>query len=70
VEFRRMSPEEIERTMQFLLQQQAQFAADSARNDARWAELRDQRTEETRQLTEGLLGLTSTVGTLAAGMRD
>jgi chromosome segregation ATPase len=61
-----MSPDEIERTMQFLLQQQAQFAADSARNDARWVELRDELTEKTRQLTEGLLGLTSVVGTLAA----
>jgi chromosome segregation ATPase len=60
-----MSPDEIERTMQFLLQQQAQFAADSARHDARWAELRDELTAKTRQLTDGLLGLTAVVGTLA-----
>jgi chromosome segregation ATPase len=66
VEFRPMSPEEIERTMQFLLQQQAQFAADSARNDARWAELRNELTEKTRQLTDAVLGLTSVVGMLAA----
>src|SRR5262245_59180120 len=65
VEFRPMSPDEIERTMQFLLRQQAQFTADSARNDARWAELRDELTEKTRQLTEGLFGLTSVIGTLA-----
>ena len=66
VDFRPMSPDEIEHTMQFLLQQQAQFAADSARNDARWAELRDELTAKTQQLTEGLLGLTSVVGSLAA----
>lgn len=41
VEFRPMSPDEIERTVQFLLQQQAQFAADIATNEARVAELRD-----------------------------
>ena len=66
VDFQPMSPDEIERTMQFLLQQQAQFAADSARNDARWVELRDELTAKTRQLTDGLLGLTSVVGHLAA----
>jgi hypothetical protein len=66
VEFRPMSPDEIERTMQFLLRQQAQSAADSAWHDARWAEMRDELTAKTRQLTEGLLGLTSVVGTLAA----
>lgn len=66
VDFRPMSPDEIERTMQFLLQQQAQFAADSAKSDARWVEMRDELTEKTRQLSEALFGLTSVVGHLAA----
>ena len=50
-----MSPEEMQRTLQFLLQQQAQFVADSAANQARF----DARLE---QVTSGLVGLTAIVG--------
>ncbi len=57
VDFQPMSPEEMQRTMQFLLSQQARFAADLAKNEARW-------TERFNQLTEGLLGLTRIVGEL------
>lgn len=46
-----MSPEEIERTMQFLLQQQAQFAADFERLSAK-----------TDRIADGLIGLTGIVG--------
>ena len=46
-----MSPEEIERTVQFLLHQQAQFAADFSKQSAK-----------TDRMTEGILGLTSSVG--------
>lgn len=80
VEFRPMSPEEIERTVQFLLRQQAQFAADfekfSLRTDQITASLSvktDQLAEglvklsaKTDQLADGLIGLTSIVGQLAA----
>ena len=45
MDFQPMSPEDMQRAMQFLLNQQAQFAADIARRaeaqaaiDARWAE--------------------------------
>jgi len=46
-----MSPEEIERTMQFLLNQQAQFAVDIERLSVK-----------TDRVTDGLIGLTSVVG--------
>ena len=45
--------------MQFLLSQQAQFAADIAKNEARM-------TEGFGRITDGLVGLTSIVGQLAA----
>lgn len=55
VEFQPISPEEMQRTVQFLLQQQAQFVADSAASQARF----DARLE---QVTSGLVGLTAIVG--------
>ena len=55
VDFQPMSPEEMQRTVQFLLQQQAQFVADSAASQARF----DARLE---QVTSGLVGLTAIVG--------
>ena len=51
LEFQPMSPEEIERTVQFLLHQQAKFAADF-----------DKQSAKTDRMTEAVLGLTSTVG--------
>jgi len=51
VEFEPMSPEEIERTVQFLLRQQAQFAADLEKLSAK-----------TDRMTEGIVGLTAIVG--------
>ncbi len=53
MEFRPMSPEDIERTVQFLLQQQAQFAADVARLSTK-----------TDLIADGLIGLTGIVGRL------
>lgn len=53
VEFEPMSPEEIERTMQFLLRQQAQFAADFEKLSAK-----------TDRMMEGIVGLTAIVGHL------
>ena len=51
VEFEPMSPEEIERTVQFLLRQQAQFAADFEKLSAK-----------TDRMTEGIIGLAAIVG--------
>jgi hypothetical protein len=59
VDFQPISPEELQRAMQFLLNQQAQFAADIARNEARL-------TEGFGRVNEGLVGLTAIVGQLAA----
>jgi ABC-type transporter Mla subunit MlaD len=48
-----MSPEEIERTMQFLLNQQAQFAADFANL-----------TAKTDRMADAIIGLTGIVGSV------
>jgi len=53
-----MSPEEIERTIQFILQQQAQFTVDL-----------DKLSVKTDRMTDGLIGLTAIVGRLADGQR-
>ena len=73
MDFQLMSPEEMQRAMQFLVHQQAQFAADIARNETRWAERFDHMVErfdqlsaKTDQIAVGLLGLTGIVGQLAA----
>jgi hypothetical protein len=54
VEFEPMSPEEMQRTMQFLLAQQAQFAADF-----------EKLTVKTEGMTDAIIGLTGIVGRLA-----
>ncbi len=53
VDYQPMSPEAIERTMQFLLQQQAQFAADF-----------EKLSGKTDRIADGLIGLTGIVGRL------
>jgi hypothetical protein len=53
-----MSPEEIERTMQFILQQQAQFVTGM-----------DKLSVKTDHMAEGLIGLTAIVGHLAESQR-
>ena len=58
VEFQPMSPEEIERTVQFLLQQQAQFAVDL-----------EKLSGKTDRVTDGLIGLTGIVGQLVAAQQ-
>jgi hypothetical protein len=57
-----MSPEDIEKTMQFLLQQQAQFAADAARIETGLDRLMVHGEEVDRKidrLTDAMLGLTA-----------
>ena len=51
VEFQPMSPEQVERTVQFLLQQQSRFAADFERLSGK-----------TDLIADGLIGLTGLVG--------
>ena len=53
VEFQPMTPEEMERAMQFVLRQQAQFAADI-----------EKLTVKTDRIADGLIGLTGLVGRL------
>ena len=60
VEFQPMSPDEIERTMQFLLRQQAQFEADMARVETNLEKL----SAKTDNIADGLIGLTGVVGQL------
>jgi methyl-accepting chemotaxis protein len=63
VEFQPMSPEEMQRTMQFLLAAQAQFAADFERLSLKVDHLSD----KVADVTEAVAGLTSIAGhTLAA----
>jgi hypothetical protein len=76
VDFQPMSFEEMQRAMQFLLDQQAQFAADVARNevlfaeqDKRLGERLDQLSTRTDQIAVGLLGLTSVAGELISSQQ-
>lgn len=56
MDFQPMSPDEIERTVQFVLRQQAQFAEDF-----------EKLTAKTDRLTDAIVGLTGIVGRLADG---
>jgi hypothetical protein len=66
VDFQPMSPEEIQRAMQFLLNQQAQAAVDFARFEAAMADNESRWTGRFDRIADGLLGLTKIVGQLAA----
>ena len=71
VEFHPMSPDEIERTMQFLLRQQAQFAADMARVEAellRFETNLEKLSAKTDNIADGLIGLTGVVGQLTSNV--
>jgi hypothetical protein len=59
MQFQPMSPEEIERTVQFLLQQQAQFEANLARLSGK-----------TDLIADGLIGLTGIVGRMSAELEE
>ena len=59
VDFQPMSPEEMQRTMQCLLQQQAQFAASL-----------DSLSGKTDRLADGVIGLTAIVGQLIVSQGD
>ena len=72
MDFQPMSPDEIERTVQFLLQQQARFDADLSASQARFDARIDRLAAKTEQVTDGLIGLTAIVGRLveAQGRTD
>ena len=57
MEFQPMSPDEMQRAMQFLIVQQAQFTADSAAGQARFEARFEKLEAKTDQLAEGLIGL-------------
>lgn len=57
-----MSPEEIQRTVQFLLNQQAQFAADLAASQARFDARIEALSAKTDRMADGVIGLTTIVG--------
>lgn len=59
MEFQPMSPEEMQRTMQFLLSQQSVF-------DERLAKL----SEKTDRIADGLIGLTGIVGLVARQIEE
>ena len=66
MDFQPMSPDEIQRMMQFLLNHQAQFAADMTIWDERLARL----SAKTDQISDSLLGLTSVVGSIAVRVSE
>src|SRR5262249_42346930 len=59
VEFEPMSPEEMQRTMQFVLRQQAQFAADFERLSTK-----------TDRVSDGIIGLTGIAGHLHEAQQE
>jgi hypothetical protein len=69
LDFRPMSPEERDRMMQSLLNQQAQFAADFAKSQQRFDAEMNNLSGKTDRIAEGLIGLTSIVGQLAASQQ-
>src|SRR5439155_17436193 len=66
VEFQPMSPDEFERTLNFLLQNQAKFDASLARVDAQLEKL----AEKTDRIADGVIGLTTIVGDLTQRVRE
>ena len=66
VDFQPMSPDEMQRMMQFLLSQQGRFDANLAKSQERFDSEMQKLSAKTDRITEGLMGLTSIVGQIAA----
>ena len=64
-----MSPEEMHRMMQFLLNQQAQFEANFAKSQEQFDARMEKLSAKTDRITDGLIGLTSIVGQLASAQQ-
>ena len=60
MDFQPMSPDEIQRTMQFLLNQQAKFAVDLER----LSERDDRLSEKTERIADSMIVVTSVLGQL------
>ena len=69
VEFQPMSPEEMQRMMQFLLNQQAQFEANFAKSQEQFDSRMEKLSDKTDRITDGLIGLTSIVGQFASAQQ-
>ncbi len=65
-----MSPDEVQRTVQFLLHQQAQFAADAAASQARFDAGLEKLSAKTDQVAVGLIGLTTIVGQVVGSLSE
>ncbi len=65
-----MSPDEVQRTVQFLLHQQAQFTADSAASQARFDAGLEKLSAKTDQVAAGLIGLTTIVGQVVGSLSE
>jgi hypothetical protein len=68
VEFQPMSPDEVQRMMQFLLSQQAQFAADMAAHEARFQADLEKLGAKADRIADALHGLTGIVGHVASNV--
>ena len=68
MDFQPMSPEEMQRAMQFVLNQQAQFATDLSRQRELFAADMDKLSAKTDRIADGLIGLTSIVGQVVGSM--
>ena len=69
VEFQPMSPEEMQRMMQFLLNQQARFEANFAKSQEQFDARMEKLSAKTDRITDGLIGLASIVGQLASAQQ-
>jgi uncharacterized phage infection (PIP) family protein YhgE len=67
MDFQPMSPDDMQRTMQFLLDHQAKFAVDLDRMTERFDRLSErfeQLVDKTERIADGVIGLTAVVGQL------
>jgi cell division protein FtsB len=66
VDFQPMSPDEMQRTMQFLLNQQAKFAVDFDKSTERF----DQLVGKTDRIADAMIGLTAIVGKVVSAQDE
>ena len=66
MDFQPMSPEEMQRAMQFIINHQAQFAADLARHREQFDADMEKLSAKTNLIADGLVGLTAIVGQVVA----
>lgn len=69
LDFQPMSPDEMQRMMQFLLNQQAAFDANFAKSQQRFDAGMEKLSAKTDRIADGLIGLTGIVGQLASAQQ-